>query len=223
MKCENCGAPAGKAVPTEAVTAGGSGDIKLCPDGKYRWYYEYPMLKNPVALLTIWKVTLIAALAPALLVLFSGLSGGFLQASRQFFLVYGIAFGAVFALSGIGYFILAAVYGFKYIVLFEMDDDGVTHAQQERQFKKAQAVSWLTVLAGAAKGGPCVMGTGILAAAKQKTTSTFNNVSTVKGLRKQNTIKVNQLFSKNQVYVKAEDYDFVWDYISSRCKTAKIK
>lgn len=209
--------------PAEDVAAGGSGDIKLCPDGKYRWYYEYPMMKNPVVLFTIWKVMLIAALAPALAVLLSELSDGFIQAAKQFLLVYAIAFGAVFVLSCIGYFILAATYGFKYIVLFEMDDEGVTHAQQDKQYKKAQAISWLTVLAGAAKGSPGVMGTGILAATKQKMASEFKNVSTVIGLKSRNTIKVNQLFTKNQVYVKAEDYDFVWDYITSRCKKAKIK
>ena len=219
--CENCGARFDKGA--EVLTVGGSGDIKLCPDGKYRWYYEYPMLKNPIILITIWKVMLIAVLAPALVVLFSGMSDGFFQAIGRFLEVYGIAFGVVFVLSFIGYFILAATYGFKYIVLFEMDGDGVTHAQQKKQYKKAQALSWLTVMAGAAVGNPGVMGTGILAAAKQTMTSEFKNVSAVIGLRKNNTIKVNQLLSKNQIYVKTEDYDFVWDYITSRCKKAKIK
>ena len=27
--------------------------IQLCPDGKYRWIYEYDMLKNPSILLTM--------------------------------------------------------------------------------------------------------------------------------------------------------------------------
>lgn len=205
----------------ENVAVGGSGDIKLCPDGKYRWYYEYPMMKTPVVLFTIWKVMLIAALVPALVVLLSELSDGFIQAAKQFLLVYAIAFGAVVVLSCIGYFIIAATYGFKYIVLFEMDDKGVTHVQQDKQYKKAQAISWLTVLAGVVKDSPGVMGTGILAGTKQKITSEFKNVSTVIGLKRWNTIKVNQLFAKNQVYVKSEDYDFVWDFITSHCKKAK--
>lgn len=104
-----------------------------------------------------------------------------------------------------------------------MDEEGVTYARQEKQFKKTQAIGWLTGLAGAAKGSPGAMGAGILAGTKQKMTSEFKNVSTVIGLKRKNTIKVNQLFAKNQVYVKAEDYDFVWNYITSRCKRAKIK
>ncbi len=30
--------------------------IYLCQDGKYRWVYEMPMLKNPTILYTVWKV-----------------------------------------------------------------------------------------------------------------------------------------------------------------------
>lgn len=30
--------------------------IQLCPDGKYRWIYEYSMMKNPVILLVIFKI-----------------------------------------------------------------------------------------------------------------------------------------------------------------------
>lgn len=221
--CENCGAPVEKATPTKPMTAGGSGDIRLCPDGKYRWYYEYPMLKNPVILITIWKVMLIAGLAPALLVLFTSLSDGVLSALRAFITVYGIIIGIVFVLSCIAYFIVAATYGFKYIVLFTMDEEGVVHSQQDKQFKKAQAAGWLTVFAGAAAGSVGAMGTGMLAASKRSSASDFKHVSKVVGLRKRNTIKVNQLFSKNQVYVKSEDYDFVWDYITARCKKAKVK
>lgn len=208
----------GKAEASEGVTVGGSGEIQLCPDGKYRWYYEFPMLKNPVILFTVWKIMLLATLAPALLVLICDLADGdgFIQALQAFGMVYGVAFGIMFVLSCIGYFVLAAIYGFKYIVLFEMDEKTITHAQQPRQFKKAQAISWLTVLTGAVKGSPGVMGTGILAATKQKTISEFKHVSRVIALKKQNTIKVNQLFSRNQIYVKPEDFDFVLQYIRAR-------
>lgn len=200
-----------------------SGKITLCPDGKYRWFYEYPMLKNPTILITVWKVLLIAALAPAIVVLLSGVSAGFLQAVGQFFAVYGISFGILFVLSFLGYFILAAIYGFKYIVLFEMDNECITHTQQDRQFKKGQAASWLAVLAGIAAGSPETAGAGLLAGSSQRKTSEFKKVVRVVKRRKHHTIKVNQKLSKNQIYVSAEDYDFVCEYISSRCPNAKIQ
>ncbi len=195
--------------------------MQICPDGKYRWYYEFPMLKNPVILYTIWKIMLIVAIIPAIVVLLS--TKGFLEAFKEFFIVFLITFGIMFVLSIIGYFILAAVYGFKYIVLFEMDEKGITHAQQEKQFTKAQAIGLLAVLAGIAKNDVGMVGTGILSSSKKSMTSQFKNVETVIGIRSKNTIKVNQLFAKNQIYVNDEDYDFVWEYITSRCVKAKIK
>jgi hypothetical protein len=45
----------------------------------------------------------------------------------------------------------------------------------------------------------------------------------VKAIRRMNTIKVNERFQKNRVYVSDEDFDFVYDYITSRCTNAKIK
>ena len=195
--------------------------MQICPDGKYRWYYEFPMLKNPVILYTIWKIMVIVAIIPAIVVLLS--TKGFLEAFKEFFIVFLITFGIMFVLSIIGYFILATVYGFKYIVLFEMDEKGITHAQQEKQFTKAQAIGLLAVLAGIAKNDVGMAGTGILSSSKKSMTSQFKNVETVIGIRSKNTIKVNQLFAKNQIYVNDEDYDFVWEYITSRCVKAKIK
>lgn len=208
---------------TAGIPVGGSGDIRLCPDGKYRWYYEYPMLLNPTILYTVWKVMMISALFPALVVFFSSLSEGFLKALLGLVSVLGITFGIMFVLSWLAYFILAACYGFKYIVLFTMDEQGVVHAQQNRQFKKAQAIGWLTAAAGIAQGKPGVVGTGLLVSSKQTLSSTFKNVNKIIGHRRLNTIKVNQLLAKNQVYVKKEDYDFVWEYITSRCPNAKIR
>ena len=31
-------------------------NIRRCPDGVYRWTYEYKMLKNPTVMFTVWKV-----------------------------------------------------------------------------------------------------------------------------------------------------------------------
>ena len=48
-----------------------------------------------------------------------------------------------FVLSIVSYLILAALYGGKYQVLFEMTEDSVTHIQMPKQFKKAENVTCL--------------------------------------------------------------------------------
>lgn len=213
--CKNCGAKIEDSeIDCERVT--------LCEDGVYRWYYEFPMMKNTVILFTVFKVCLIAALVPAII---SGISplfkGKFTEFLKVFFGAFGITAGIMCVLSVIAYTILAAAYGWRYKVLFEMDEDGVVHTQQDKQFEKAQAIAWITAGAGISAANFTVAGSGLLAGSKQSSSSSFANVEKVIGLRRQNTIKVNQLLSKNQVYVRPEDYDFVWEYITSRCKNAK--
>ena len=115
---------------------------------------------------------------------------------------------------------MAAILG-NYVVLFEMDEKEVTHIQMPRQVKKAEVVGLITALVGVMGKKPTTIGAGMLAASKSKNTSKFANVRRVKARRRLNLIKVNQLLNKNQVYVADEDFDFVYDFIKSRCTNAK--
>lgn len=197
--------------------------VTLCPDGKYRWVYEYPMIKNPTLFFTCLKVLSLCFAVPALIVFFSdigrnGIIEAFIDAAEVYALVLCIC--AVLAL--IAYLIVAASYGWKYVVVFVMDEEGIEHMQQKKQFKKAQVIGALTALAGGHTGNIGRVGQGMLIASHGSLYSRFSVVKKIKGYPHSNVIKVNSLFSKNQVYVMDEDYDFVWDYITSRCPNAKI-
>ena len=201
-------------------------NIWRCPDGIYRWTYEYNMKRNPTILFTVWKVMGIAIGAVYLFILILNLFAGSLkslndlwQASKIIVLMIGI----FFVLSIISYLILAALYGWKYQVLFEMTDTSVTHIQMPKQFKKTEAIGWLTMLAGIAAKKPYMVGLGLNVAAKNSSTSEFKNVETVKVRRKRNTIHVNQLLDKNQVYAEDADFDFVEKFITERCTKAKFR
>ena len=97
--CENCGAPV--ILPGSRAEAPGAGpqkqqegriegqqwegriegrkvteNIYLCPDGMYRWFYEFDMIRNPTILFTVWKVMLMAFVIVMVLInLFSIISG----------------------------------------------------------------------------------------------------------------------------------------------------
>jgi hypothetical protein len=195
-------------------------EVRLCSDGKYRWAYEMHLLKNPTIFFTVLKVMMISV---GIVWLF-GLVIGIGNMSLDYFLFWtkltGIMIGIFFVLTIIGVLITAAVLG-KYVVLFEMDEKEVTHIQMPRQVKKAEVIGLITALVGAMAKSPTTMGAGVLATAKTKSTSEFVNVRRVKARRRFNLIKVNQLFDKNQVYVADEDFDFVYNFIKSRCINAK--
>lgn len=112
--------------------------VTRCGDGKYRWVYEYPMLKNPTILLTTLTLFLLCGLAPVEIVVLSSLSREGIDALVSGLQVYGILVLIALPLTLISYGILAMNYGWTYIVLFEMDETGITHLQQPRQFQKAQ-------------------------------------------------------------------------------------
>ena len=200
-------------------------NIYLCPDGKYRWIFEFPMLKNPVILFTVFIVLgMSAAIIAIFMLLVDLIEDGSITPPETDELM--IAFWVILFFIGvviISYIILAAMYGFKYMVLFEMDEEKVVHIQMSKQFEKAQAIGWLTAMVGLASGRIGAAGTGMLAAARNTSTSDFVNVRQVIGNRWMRVIKVNKLLDHNQIYVEPSDYDFVFNYISQRCVNAKVR
>ena len=195
-----------------------SPNIEHCPDGTYRWIYEFSMKRNPVLLFTILKVFAVVCAALWVLMVVLALMDGdpFLSSlwsqGRVVLLIY-----VVFAVLTVpAYLIVTAINGGKYIVLFEMDESGITHTQEPRQFSKAQGLQWLAAMAGAALHEPGLAGAGFLATTNNGIRSDFSKVKGVKVLRRWNTVKLSQPLAKNQVYAEEEDFDFVLDYIRAR-------
>ena len=199
-----------------------NGGIQLCDDGKYRWIYEFSMLKNPGILFTIMKILAIVSCAPALIVVLSDLDYG-IEAFVSGIEVLGVMLIIMVPLALLSYFIVAALYGWKYIVLFEMDEKGVTHIQQDKQFKKAQGIAWLNMFLGAAGNNLSMTGHGLVLMTKNAMTSEFVRVKKVTCIVNRNTIKLDQPLTHNQIYVDKADWEFVRDYIVKHCVSAKIK
>ncbi len=196
--------------------------VRLCDDGKYRWKYEMNMLTNPAIFLTVLKV-------------FEGIIVGiFLFFGFFFYVIHGdwtglwgwlktlgMMMALFFGLTLLGVLIAAAIFKGKYIVQFEMDEKEVAHIVTPEQMKKAQKLAKITAVAGAARGSFTTAGAGMTMASRNSSTSLFKNVRRVKPRRWLHVIKVNQLLNRNQIYVPYEDFDFVYNYIKSRCPKAK--
>lgn len=198
-------------------------NVVLGTDGKYHWYYEFKLLKNPTILFVVWKIFFWIGVGMwlflSLLGLFEGDSLAELWPLTKGFAIGIVAFMVFVALC---YFIYAAIQGFKYCVMFEMDEETIVHQQMPKQFKKAQAVSLLLILAGMAAKNPGAVGQGMLAGSRSTMVSSFSHVKSLEIFRKRNVIKVNERLNKNQVYAYDADFEFIEDFIKAhvgkKCK-----
>ena len=129
--------------------------------------------------------------------------------------------GAFLIIGYMAYVIVAWCYGWKYVVLFTLDEREVVHQQMPRQVKKAMLLGALTAMVGGAAGKPGVVGTGLLAASRTSTTSVLADVARLVPCRRHHLIKVNQLLNKNRIFVPDEDFDFVYDFLCQHCPKAK--
>ncbi len=187
-----------------------------------RWVYEMNMWKNPTLLITIWKVLLLAAFAPALLIFFLSLGDGIGSAFLAFGKVMGIVVSIVTGLMLLAYPLVAIINGGIYCVMFEMDDTHVKHIQMQNQFKKSQVLALIVSLAGVMTGNIQATAAGMLAGSKQSSLSSFEKVKSITVNEKRHVIYVNEKLSHNQVYADSADFAFVRNTIISRCKKAKV-
>ena len=197
--------------------------VKLYPDGKYRWIYEVPMLKNPSIIIDVFKVVGISlGIVWLFMVLLSVYDGDFSLESLLDISMVFLGLMLVFAvIVFLAYVILAWHYGWKYVVLFTMDKSELVHQQMPYQVKKAQVLGALAAMIGGAAGNLGMVGTGVLAASRTTSISTLVRVNRLIPVRRMNLIKVNQKLHKNRIYVPDEDFDFVYDFLCQQCINAK--
>lgn len=117
-------------------------NIVFCPDGVYRWYYEFNMLKNPNIFITVSKVLLLSVTIVYAFVLILIIHNGedleeIIDLTKGFVLIYLF----MLFLGLISYLIIAMTYGGKYMVLFEMNEKKISHIQMQKQFKRLRRLA----------------------------------------------------------------------------------
>ena len=180
------------------------------------------MWKNPTLVITIGKVLLLTAFAPALLLFFLTLGDGIGSALLAFINVMGIVVVIVTGLMLLAYPLVAILNGGIYCVIFEMDDRCIKHIQMQKQFQKNQVLALIGSLAGVMTGNIQATAAGMLAGSKQSSLSSFEKVTSITVNEKRHVIYINEKFSRNQVYADSADFAFVKNRIISSCKKAKV-
>ena len=195
----------------------------LCPDGKYRWVYDVPMLKNPSILMEVyWVLGISFGIVWLFVLLMGGCENHFRPAdlweiTRGFLILMAV----FFVLGWVAYFFVSWYYGWKYGILFIMDEQEVVHKQLPGTEGKARAIGKLTALAGAGSGKIGMAGMGVLVANRTSMSSSYSSVRRIIACRRRHLIKVRERFSRNMVFVADEDFDFVYKYLCDHCPNAR--
>ena len=197
-----------------------SARIQRCPDGKYRWSYEVNLWKNPSILLDLTKVFGIILvgiwlLSVILVPLFKGHLRwhGVVDASTGCLWVVL----AVAVLCLIGYVLTGIVSGGRYAAFFVMDEETVSHQQMKKDVKRSQLIAAINMMMDAESSAPA-----LLAASQSPFVTPFKKVRKIKALRRRHLIKVDELLTKNRIFVEnPEDYEFVLRYITEHCSKVK--
>lgn len=197
--------------------------VKMGPDGKYRWAYELNMLTNPTILVEVFKVLGISLAITWVFSMAISLFDGdnLISAARNLASLYAILIGVMLVLGILGYLLYSALSGWKYMVVFEMDENGVEHRQMKQGVEKAKVLAMLSSMAGLGTGNVGAIGRGLLAASHHSLSSAFPDVRLVKAVPRFHLIKVNGLLTKNRIYVDDDNFDFVYDYICQHCPKAR--
>jgi len=189
--------------------------------GKYTWVYEMPMTKSFFLLFEVWKVfALSGAIIFAFFCIVDLVQGNTLNAILSDLGIIALTVGILLILSIPAYYLVIKANNGKYTVVFEMDDDGIDHTQIKTD--KAKALEILTMGMGIMHGNKTAFSSGMLSASGSSLYSKFSKERSIKAIRKDQIIKVNGTFLKNQIYVEDKYFDFVLKYICDRCPNAKI-
>ena len=199
-------------------------NISIDENGKYVWEYEVDLYQNKVIFDLIMKIlTGIFAFIVIVMTALVIMDGSFDWEGMWFFLKIAIPiFLFVYVLGFLSYRYYAYSLGGVYHMRFEMDEEGINHIPMQREREYSRKVGIFSMLVGLFTRNVGQVGSGFYVATLENIYSRFDKVTSVKADRKHDLINVNYVTLNNQVYVGKEDYDFVFDYIASRCPKARI-
>jgi hypothetical protein len=131
----------------------------------------------------------------------------------------------VLALFAIGYYLVfVPIMGNRYHILFEMDEVGIRHVEMPSSVKRTELISLMGVLAGMAAGSPTAVGANLLAGSRKQMYTKFKDVRKIVVYGKKSVIKlISRDLTRNLIYTKPSNFEFIKRHILSHCSDAPVK
>ncbi|MBR2571816.1 MAG: hypothetical protein IKE30_06755 [Clostridia bacterium] len=207
--------------------------VTLYEDGVYRWRYEMDMRHNRYILRLIIRILLLLIGIPLLFVLAmaliravplmnSGLPGDkimfFIRDDLLLLAVMGGMLAGMILLTVIIYAIAAAALHGTWRLCYQMDESAVVLVRDGGKMKTISTFGAAVAVAGLAAGRPwdSLRIASTLAGANRSGTSRFDSLRRIRCFPENDVIDLREWFAMNQIFVPAEEYAFVRDFILER-------
>lgn len=221
--CTKCGQAFAASISTNEEP---KHSIRPCPDGKYRWTFEASMWKDPTRFLFFLKVFNGIGISMWLIISIIRLCNGMDwedfgdMLPILLYIIIGMSVLVVIA-----YLIISIINAGKYVMLFEMDGQGVKSTTAGAKRKSAQKNTWLDKwkeqwIASLLDVSLPQYATDGLGNCGEVMTSSFADIRHLKVNLRYSYVQIGRLFSLNRIYARPEDLDFVYEYIKSRSPKA---
>lgn len=186
--------------------------VTLFEDGVYRWSYDMDMWRNRYLLTFLVKV-LAAICAPLCALILYWLGPKYMN--LRTYLIMALCVAGLYAMMLGIYAVCALAMRGVYHLCYEMDAETVVLVQSPATRERNDTLSAIASLARVAPGGGRLARRvgGTLAMAEVVGTTYFANITRVRPHPEWDVINLREWFGMNQIYIGAEDYAFVRDYI----------
>ena len=189
--------------------------VTLGEDGVYRWSFDVDLSSDHTIRNTIMKVMLIVfgiiCGLMALLIVFEG--------APSMAWIPAACCGSAFLIALVSYRVYRAAVHDTCTVAYEMNGESITLVRNPTTQQHMNQAAIAMSVAGMVTGRG--IGTGVaMAGAAQSGTTRFNSVRKLRRYPERHMIQLNALFSSNQVWVPAEDYEMVYSYLKKHTAAA---
>ena len=202
-----------------------SDKIILGDDGKYRWTYVLDPWKNPAVLRVVLIAVGLSFVLPFLILCFIfALEGNLLNALHDILPIYLIVGLVIALITAVVYYGVCKYYKDRFIMLYEMDEEGITFMRCEDDTRKTQNIGELSAWIGLLTKNYGLIGSGLYVANNESARSKFSKLYFITADQKNDMIALGSFLLYNQIFVEQEDFEFVLNFIETHSgKKARIR
>ena len=195
------------------------------PKGNIMWNYSLDMIKNPFILHVFYKIFLSCGFGFGLIIAlaFGSAMGAFDEAVGVFFVIFLGFGGGLSILATLVYFLNMSIGGSIYTVMHIMTSECIQYSlvgSESDEKSKERARRLMGVVNFLSNG---ISSSGLAIETNTYMVSDYREVKKITADRDKDMIRLKHNILTNRIYAAPHQYDFVLNYISSRCTGAKIE